>query len=107
MHFANVSAAMVQSNYPPLLSVFRIINVLLTFYCSSTAGKAVPAGSAFSSSVFAGKKQSSLSKSTAQILVRAFFVAKKAQQFEFDWLNLNFDQSGAKFSNSSAKVCMH
>ena len=68
MHFANVS---VQSNYPPL-SVFRIINVLLTFYCSSTAGMAAaaPAGSALSS-VFAGKKDSEGKEQMA--LIQSFF----------------------------------
>ena len=47
-----------------------------------------------------GYHQSRLNKSNAQISVRAFSVAKKAQQFEFDWSNLNFDQSGGRFSNS-------
>ena len=43
--------------------------------------------------------QSSLNKSNSQISVRAFFVAKTAQQFEFDWWNLIFNQSGGRFSN--------
>ena len=51
--------------------------------------------------------QGSLNKSNAQISVGAFFVVKKAQQFEFDGSNLILDQSGARFSNSSEKDCMH
>ena len=33
--------------------------------------------------------------------------AENAWKFEFDWSNLNFDQSGARFSNSSVEDCMH